>query len=454
MRFHPFALLLLILTTAPFAACAPGASSPAAPTPTMAYGPTAAAHNPGVANLLRNPPAPGVSVEVDAYTGGVGVRAYRVGPPLPPELAKCPIFERDALTDKRFPTRLVTLTMDAPNTLPDDEPWLLAAGWHPFHGRLRGHLGDPTYAQCPQANRIFVIEQVVKIYQMDRPEVLTPVSPSQNQRLPADYASWPVYHDPALGFSVPHPPDWRVEQTGPGVFVLTSPQFPRYPVTIRVQEGGAAFDPFVPPTREPAKAPGVSAFAQQDQGSQHLHGYVLSLQDSTTEHSTSVFFSGIERTYELRLLYPVGLNASQALLDAYTGMVKGFRLDNPPAATPTPPIKQAVGQGPFISRDEAWAQARQINEPDLQLLDARLVSEAEARRTANLCQSMIPGHPEGIWLLTASYTFEGEHMLYHSFVDAATGQRYCGEGFDPNATPYPAGQPGTTPTRVPTVTRK
>ena len=34
----------------------------------------------------------------------------------------------------------------------------------PFHARLQGHLGEPAFAACPHAERIFFVEQVITVY--------------------------------------------------------------------------------------------------------------------------------------------------------------------------------------------------------------------------------------------------------------------------------------------------
>ena len=105
------------------------------------------------------------------------------------------------------------------NPLPDDASWLIATTSDmlhpgvrqspqlPYHARLRGHLGEAVLAHCQHADRIFVVEQVVQVYE-ERPAE----SPTYPRNLPDDYATWIHYHDAGAGFSLSYPPDWQIGQ--------------------------------------------------------------------------------------------------------------------------------------------------------------------------------------------------------------------------------------------------
>jgi hypothetical protein len=147
------------------------------------------------------------------------------------------------------------------------------------------------------------------------------------------------------------------------------------------------------------------------------------------------------------LTYPLGFDASQALLTDYTAMVEGFQLDTWPGPTATPPVKQALGPGPFLSQAEALARLRQANGPDLELLTAVLISESEARQGQSPC-GPFSGHPDGVWQMTVRGTFEGSLRTMRMLLDATTGAQLCGEEIDPNSTPAPD-HPGLTDTPVP-----
>jgi hypothetical protein len=171
----PFALLL--------AACSPTLATRIAESTT----PTPITHNPGVADLLRHPPAPGTSAEVDAYYSGA---TYS---PVPGGFmsTRCPSRRNAALTDRPLLAQVHVLNAVYGNAVPEDAPWLIAAKGEaktpdprladlPYHARLRGHLGNPAFAQCQDAERIFVVEAVVKTYQQEAPEPGFPFSKLPN----------------------------------------------------------------------------------------------------------------------------------------------------------------------------------------------------------------------------------------------------------------------------------
>gem|GEM_PF-3324459 len=434
--------------------------------------PTSAAisHSPGVADLVRDPPPPGEAVEVDAYFSGAGAPAFPGGLPPPPDQVFCPtcFSWNSALTDRPFAAALLLLNGIQSNVLPDDASWLTATTPQatqpgvrvvpqlPYHARLRGHLSDPAFAHCPHADRILVVEEVMTVYAEQPPD------PSAYQlKLPDDHAAWPHYHDAELSYSLPHPPGWGVEPleepNAVSAILLRPPQWPDYPVVVRVHAGGTYLDPYDPASTPPLlRGEGFGVFEQGwtfGEGSvdnQGMAGYQVDRQLGPGERAVSVLFSAHSHTYELALRYPVGFDAPQPLLTAYSAMVEGFRLDSPPGPTPTPPVRQALGPGLFLSQDEALAHVCEREGQEVELLDARLVSEAEARRGADACDTFM-GYPDGVWVLTVRGTFEGMTRTMRLFLDATTGEQLCGEEINPEATPYPTMPPGTTATLVPTV---
>jgi hypothetical protein len=307
-----------------------------------------------VADLLRDPPPSGETVEVDAYFTGAGPVLSPEGPIPRPDQVACPTWWAldAALSDQPFPAILVLLNVVTSNALPDDEPWLVATEPEatrpgvrlspqlPYHARLRGHLGDPAFAHCPHADRIFLIEEVVKVYP-EEPRT----RPAYQLELPDDYVSWPRTHDADLGYSLPHPPDWRVETLAePDVLsaiALRAPQWPDHPLVVRVHAGETHRDPhdpaYTPPLLE-GEGHGPmeqgQALGEEIMDSQHLAGYRVDREAGPGERAVSALFSAHGRTYELALRYPIGFDASQPLLTAYSAIVEGFRLDTPPDPTP------------------------------------------------------------------------------------------------------------------------
>ena len=177
MRYLCWLVVMVLLLSA----CAP---LPSARLESDLPTPSVVLPNPGVADVLRNPPAPGETVEVVAYFSGVGAPIFPGGPPPPPDQVVCPTFFSwsSALTDRPFTAALLLLNGVQGNTLPDDAPWLVATTPEatrpgvrvvpqlPYHARLRGHLGDSAFAHCPHASRILVVEDVVTAYAEQPPD--------------------------------------------------------------------------------------------------------------------------------------------------------------------------------------------------------------------------------------------------------------------------------------------
>lgn len=438
--FGPMALALVV------------ACGPAAPLST----PAITTSGPGVADVLARPPAAGESVELDAYFSGAGVPSMP-GPPPVPDRVHCPDLWNTALTDRPFPALLFILNGSRSNVLPDDAPWLIAAtpetarpGVYempalPYHARLRGHVGDPALAPCQHADRIFMVEAVVTVYQEQPPD-----SPSYGLQLPADYANWPRYHDTGLGYSLPYPPDWGVERLSDVTLVLRSPQALAYPVVVRAHIGETHYDQYDPASLPPLlQGDGFGvfeqgwAFGEESASSQHLSGYNLEHEVGAGEWSASVLFSGGGRTYELALRYPTGFDASQPLLTAYSAIVEGFRLDTPPDPSPTPPVKQTLGPGPFINHEQAEKGAiASLQGGDWQAEGARLVAEAEARRLAGACGTF-EGHLDGVWVVYLRGRYEGRQTAFTVFLDAVSGAYLCGEEISSDITAGPTMPPDT-----------
>jgi WD40 repeat protein len=418
---------------------------------------------PDIADLLRKPPASGEPIEFDAYFSGATLipRPGGGGFPPPPDQIACPYFYMGALTDRPFVADLTVLNSIGSNILPDDAPWLIAVTPNmlqpgvrqlpqlPYHARLRGHLGEAVLAHCEHADRIFVVEQVVQVYE-DKPAVLS----SFPRTPPDDYATWTRYHDANTGFSLFYPPDWQIEQVDDVTWNLRAPQWPDWPIVVRVHAGETHLDQY-DSTAMPPLLQGISSFGVYQQGggfgtqidTQQLDGYEVGHDESLTERSVSVLFSSGGRTYELALRYPLGFDAPQPLLTTYSIIVERFRLDVRPGPSPTPPVKQSLGAGPFLSQDEALAYVRDNEGREVVLLEARLMSEVEARQTADAC-STFESHPDGVWLLTVQGVFEDQTRTIRMYLDATTGEQLCGEEIILNVTPWPTMPPNATVTPV------
>ena len=379
-----------------------------------------------VAGLLASPPAAGKTVDLDAYLSPAG-------------RALCGPASSTLLADEPFAAQLAVLGSPQANSLP-------AGGWLvlgnapeplPYRARLRGRLEEgPAPGGCGAA-RIFTMERVVRVYASAPPPAGL-----------GDPATWPRQEEPEAGYSVPVPPGWRAEVSAEAQeLALRSAQWPAISITIRTHPGETHADPYEPDPGPPLlQGQRWSVFAQAQPvgpGSAAgggLAGYRIDRTEGSGGRAVSVLFSGHGRTYELTLHYRLGLGALQPALDAYSGVVAGFGLAVPPEPSPTPPVRQALGAGPFLSEERALAAgcgclAQQIDV----VLAQQLVSEAQARQLGGACATF-RGHTDGVWALTVRTPLAPHTGALRLFLDAATGRELCREEADPQALPTPGSQ--------------
>jgi hypothetical protein len=465
VRMHSRYYLYLATFFVLLSACGqPDVSTQVVPTPAKQSG------SRNIAGLLGAPPALGQTVEIDAYhwvgyRRGVSFARDAQGCPLPSDvtiLSDWPVPEAI-----RFPFGgYANVSPDYP---PDAEPWLIpmpvliasspgtavaAVGTDtslstalpevagslqiPYHARLRGHIGDPAFAKCAHSDRIFVVENIAAVYQEFLPQ--EPMLPLYQP--PENYKSWPRYHDASLGYSFAYAPDWTVEPLRePDVLsavAVRTTQAPDNPIIMRVHAGETHTDPYdassLPDRIKRRNRADDSGFFAQDQiqvvggsNGQHLQGFWVERVLDPSVHTMTVLISAHGRTYEITVRYSIGLRADQSLLDTYALVLDRFHLDAPPEPSPTPPIKQAVGQGPFLSQDEAVAAMRRKHGDVFDLLEAKLVSEAEMRQNGgqSTCSSFF-GHPDGVWMLRVRAEIDGARRVLLWGLDATTGDKLCG----------------------------
>jgi len=72
------------------------------------------------------------------------------------------------------------------------------------------------------------------------------------------------------------------------------------------------------------------------------------------------------------------------------------------------------------------ARVRERDRQEIELLEAPIVSEAQAHREAEACNTF-EGHPDGVWLFRVRGPFEGMTRTLRLFLDATTGEQLCGE---------------------------
>jgi hypothetical protein len=409
-----------------------------------------------IAKMLSNPPPIGTVVELDAYY----VRKWNPVPDRHPPFTEtpepqihCP-FRFTALTDTPMYGYLHDLDATFSNAPLATEEYLVAVDPAqtqrasipaspelPFHARLRGRFGDPALAHCAEGKRVFVVERVLRVYEQEVPENVFVLD------LPNDFSTWTRYEDSHYSFSIPHPPDWNVTNINEPNIVFgvafASPEQPAQPVMVRVYDRENVVDPNdldASPIADILET--SSSYGMYQQGSfdgkvetQGLAGSVVSRQNEQ-ERVVAAVFGQNGKSYEIRLRYPLGIQAQQKLLTTYIAMVQGFRFGQPQSVTATPPINQELGSGPFLSQEEAWQAAKSHLSTDASLREARLMPEAAARTLKHFCPFQRDGHPEGVWVLWSHGTFENTQRSLLSYLDATDGAWLCGLEIPKDESPF------------------
>jgi hypothetical protein len=375
-----------------------------------------------VAGLLAKAPAAGRSVDVDAYLSPAGQ-------PL------CGTAAQVVLADEPFAAELSLLGTRLPNALPQGG-WLAAAGAPsplPYRARLRGHLEAAGASGCA-GTPVFTIERVVRVYAASAPAAASSAWPT-----------WPRHEEAGEGYSVPLPPGWHVEGGRGQPLTLRAKQGPSASISIATYPGETHHDPYEPEPG-PALLQGrrwslfeqATALGPGSPATQGLAGYRIERAEEGGGRTTSVLFSAHGRTYELSLHYGLGLGLWQPALDAFSGVVAGFGLAAPPEPSPTPPVRQALGAGPFLRQEQALAAGCGcLNQEIDAVLEQRLVSEAQARQLGGPCAGF-RGHTDGVWALAVKTPLAKRTGALRLFLDAATGRELCREEIDARALPTPA----------------
>jgi len=401
-----------------------------------------------VADLLAEPPAPGKQVDIDAYYGGAyGYVIFALGHVREEQRSRCPSRRTAPLTDRPFPLFLVGLPSGVEaNALPEGAAWLVAAepppaatparGQGPFalpaqpefpyHARFRGHLGDPRFAHCADAERILVVDEVVGVYEPTFDTVWR--QSVRHSSLAIRGTPMPRVEDIALDLSLAHPEGWRVERADRMTFLVRSPEWPDWPVVVRVSDGVTGewrIEPVFQRAGWRLDTPRLVGRFQTDCAA------------GSGERCHAAYFKGNGRTYELMLRYPIGFEAPQDLISGFGAMIDRLGIHGMPTRTPTPPVQTALDGEPYWTREQVEEQARGMLDYGPWRFDSvRLVPEAEARQL-NLCyiDGLFEGgdpdrhdtraHPDGVWIVRQIGNYAGQPAVYNTYLGATDGYHLC-----------------------------
>lgn len=451
-----YTLVLCLFVVGSTAACAspstptvlsPGSSEPAGAVPTDDVTATPEMEvGDDIARLLADPPEPGEDVEIVAYLPwGLAFPGFGHE-----ERTDCPPPAGELLTDRPFVSAYRLLNTYRRNSLADEEPWLVPVSWvrdapideadsgQPYIARLRGRLGSELYADCPSADRIFVY-RIVEVLSYDRP---TPQPRIEDPE-------WPVYRSDRYGYELPLPPQWTVEEMPDGVVAIRSSEWPRSPITVRVEEGEPSEETIVDQILDA----GGNTYRQDrypPRSGVPLSGYWSYCPAEGDLECVRALLVSMGRTYELQMPYPVGFDVQPELMEIYGAVVNDFSVAGQPTATPWPtmvPLREELGDGPLVDEAQAIDSLRAQLAGPWRIVRAQLLSEAAVAKLVQdagdveaACAGTyrIPLRGDGFWVVTvepdsAGASQEQEHYL----IDGTTGSVLCHVAASPTMPAYP-----------------
>lgn len=291
----------------------------------------------------------------------------------------------------------------------------------PERARLSGYVLEERHNDCPGAESLFVLEEVV--------DVLPAEDESDDEEVISD---WDQAVSDFAGIVLEYPAGWELEErdTGQSARIRFLGPEPFRTIRLEVQDGETWWHPDAsdsgPPNvlggdrREPAIAGQAPARLVDDRR-----------RTSTDERELRLVFNHNGRTSFLAMVIRDGADLDRESIQVFSEMAQRMRLQGDVAMSdPMDPILAAsgdIGEGPFLS--EADARYVALNASGMaaaEAVDAELVSEREARDAVDGACRDFDGQPAGVWLVTVNGTTPSGRDAYRLvYLDASNGNRLC-----------------------------
>ncbi|MGA7669164.1 MAG: hypothetical protein WBW04_02000 [Nitrolancea sp.] len=384
-----------------------------------------------VADIAAQPStAPQQSLVVDAHINQPTTdQGGAIAPP-----ANCPVViaSLPTLTDQLFVTEFTVAGATLPNSIPKGLPSLnlvipfsLGIIDLPSHAQLHGHVFDPTYASCPNARKLFILDG------LDNPGAAATKEATPNNGLTASWQSWT---DPAVGFGLNYPDGWSV-QTTHNVGSVASAVFDSVDssqtVSLDVTAGQTYWaDQTTDSPPEPLQGD-RQVLAKAGPALARLVDIIGDATDEGHQRRMRLVFNYGGNTVILSTRFVDGIALDPKLLGVFTGMASSFHFDKELGVSdpmdPTLTASDKIGSGPFIGVDTAISIATGSSGLTQTTVDkTEMVSEKAAREASpGVCREF-QERPQAVWLVTLSGTKPtGEKSTKVVYLDAVTGESIC-----------------------------
>ena len=348
--------------------------------------------------------------------------------------ANCPVVvdRLPPLTDDAFATEFTVAGVTLPNLLPKSVPSLklvipyrLGVVDLPQHGQLHGHVLDPDYASCPDANSLFILDRI----DGGAGQPVASVTATS-----VDTAGWQVWADATLGLGLRYPAGWQVQESrnvGSVVTATFRAADTKQTVSLMVTAGETHWTDEPDSVPPPPLAGDRRLMAQAGPALARLVDVVGDETNQGHQRTVRLVFDYDGNTAVLGTNFTDGIALDSDVLARFTGMAASVTFTKPLGITdpmdPTLTAKSDIGPGPFIAQDTAISLATSISSLTQVTVDeARLVSEKTARETTpGVCREFSQ-RPEAIWLVTLSGTKPtGEAARRLVYLDATDGSSIC-----------------------------
>ena len=369
----------------------------------------------------------GHTFEIEAWV--LAPPRSRNSPGTPPQ--GCPVVpdKQDWLSDEPLTTRFEVAGASIPNdALAETAPVLrLVVPYQlgfidiPERARLRGYVLVDQYADCPGAESLFVLEDVVEELPAERTDELNDV-----------VTEWDQITSEHGRIMVEYPADWEIEEreSGPSSRIRFLGPEPFRTIRLEVQDGETWWHP----EADGGNPPDILGGDRREEATAG-QAYARLVDDRRRsggdERELRLVFNHDGRTIVLAMMMQDGAAPDLESAWVFSEMASRLHLEGDVSMSdPMDPMLAAsdeVGEGPFLSEADARYVAVQDSGMTMaEAVEAELVSEQAARAAVDGACRNFDGRPDGVWLVTVDgITPGGSEALRLVYLDASSGLRLC-----------------------------
>lgn len=369
----------------------------------------------------------GLTFAIDAWV--LSPPESRNSPGTPPQ--GCPVVpdKQEWLSDDPLTTRIEIAGATIPNHRLAESaqilrlvvPFQLGFIDIPQRARLRGHVLNDDYSDCPSAESLFILEEVVDELPTETTDVLAdPVT------------EWEQVTSEHGQIVLEYPAGWEVEarDSGPSSRIRLLGPEPFRIIRLDVQDGETWWHP----DSDGGNPPDILGGERREEATAgQVHARLVDdrRRTSADEREIRLVFNHQGRTVVLAMMMQDGAEPDLESAWVFSEIASRMNLQGDVGMSdPMDPILAAsdeLGEGPFLSEADARYAAVQASGLTMaEAINAELVTERAARAAVDGTCRNFDGRPAGIWLVTiAGVAPSGSDAQRLVYLDASNGLRLC-----------------------------